>query len=257
MEKIRPSRLRAHRLATGTQTFGDYIAPHPRTFRVADAFYVGNIMLGTPPQPFQVQLDTGSSNLWVVDVSCQTDECNGEDNPFLGPRWQKQKYDSSKSSTYKKNGTYFDIRYGTGEVTGELSSDTLIVSAHCSSSTFNRRCCLQVAGLTVADQVFGRGTAVDDPFGYYPLDGVLGLGWPALAEEHVTPPFQDVIKQLDAPLFTHHIKPSLGQPGGQITYGAIDDANCDTSNIVYTPITREMYWQFKYERNFCSFYNKH
>ncbi|KAI6238532.1 Peptidase A1 domain-containing protein [Aphelenchoides fujianensis] len=179
----------------------------------------------------RVQLDTGSSNLWVVDVSCQTDECNGEDNPFLGPRWQKQKYDSSKSSTYRPNGAYFDIRYGTGEVTGVLSSDTLIV-----------------AGLTIVDQTFGRGTTVDEPFGYYPLDGVLGLGWPALAEEQVTPPFQDVIKQLDAPLFTvwldRHIKPSLGQPGGQITYGAIDDTNCDTSNIVYAPITREMYWQF-------------
>ncbi|KAI6238525.1 Protein CBR-ASP-1 [Aphelenchoides fujianensis] len=223
MERSRPSRLRAHRLATGTQTFSDYI----------DNFYVGNITLGTPPQPFQVQLDTGSSNLWMVDVSCQTDQCNGQDNPFLGGRWQKQKYDSSKSLTYKKNGTFFDIKYGTGEVSGELASDTLIV-----------------AGLTIADQVFGRGTAVEDPFGYFPLDGILGLGWPALAEDQVMPPFQDVIKQLDAPLFTvwldRHITPSLGQPGGQITYGAIDNTNCDTSNIVYTPITRERYWQFKY-----------
>ncbi|KAI6238517.1 Protein CBR-ASP-1 [Aphelenchoides fujianensis] len=221
MERSRPSRLRAHRLATGTQTFSDYI----------DNFYVGNITLGTPPQPFQVQLDTGSSNLWMVDVSCQTDQCNGQDNPFLGGRWQKQKYDSSKSLTYKKNGTFFDIKYGTGEVSGELASDTLIV-----------------AGLTIADQVFGRGTAVEDPFGYFPLDGILGLGWPALAEDQVMPPFQDVIKQLDAPLFTvwldRHITPSLGQPGGQITYGAIDNTNCDTSNIVYTPITRERYWQF-------------
>ncbi|KAI6238486.1 Protein CBR-ASP-1 [Aphelenchoides fujianensis] len=220
MERIRPSRLRAHRLATGTQGFSDYI----------DNFYVENITLGTPPQPFQVLLDTGSSNLWVVDVSCQTDQGNGQDNPFLGGRWQKQKYDSSKSSTYKKNGTFFDIEYGTGEVCGELSSDTLVV-----------------AGLTVPDQVFGRGTAVKDPFGYFPLDGILGLGWPTLAEDQVTPPFQDVIKQLDAPLFTvwldRHITPSLGQPGGQITYGAIDNANCDTSNIVYAPITRELYWR--------------
>ncbi|KAI6238439.1 CRE-ASP-1 protein [Aphelenchoides fujianensis] len=203
MEISRPSRLRAHRLATGTQGFSDYL----------------------------VQLDTGSSNLWVVDVSCQTDQCNGQDNPFLGGRWQKQKYDSSKSSTYKPNGTSFDILFDAGEVSGELSSDTLVV-----------------AGLTIADQVFGRATTAYDPFGYYPLDGILGLGWPALAEDQVTPPFQDVIKQLDAPLFTvwldHHVTPSLGQPGGQITYGAIDNTNCDTSAVVYTPITREFYWQF-------------
>ncbi|KAI6238481.1 Protein CBR-ASP-1 [Aphelenchoides fujianensis] len=205
MERIRPWGLRAHRLATGTQNFSDYL----------DSLYVGNITLGTPPQPFQVQLDTGSSNLWVVDVSCQIDQCNGQDHPL-----------AEKSSTYKPNGTFFDIEYGTGEVSGELSTDTLVV-----------------AGLTVPDQVFGRGTAVKDPFGYFPLDGILGLGWPALAEDQVTPPFQDVIKQLDAPLFTiYHITPSLGQPGGQITYGSIDNTNCDTSSIVYTPITRELYW---------------
>ncbi|KAI6232688.1 CRE-ASP-1 protein [Aphelenchoides fujianensis] len=226
MEKIRPSKMRGHRLASGTQTFSDYI----------DNFYVGNITLGTPGQPFQVQLDTGSSNLWVVDSSCTTDPCNGEDNPFLGPRWNKQKYDSSKSSTYKKNGTFFDIEYGTGEVSGELSSDTLIV-----------------AGLTIQDQTFGRGTDVEEPFGYFPLDGILGLGWPGLGRRSGDAALPGRHQAVGRPALHRlvgsirvfsHITPSLGQPGGQITYGAIDNTNCDTSNIVYTPITRELYWQF-------------
>ena len=44
---------------------------------------------------------------------------------FTGSR---RKYDSSKSSTYQKDGVSFSLKYGLKNLTGFLSSDTVYVS---------------------------------------------------------------------------------------------------------------------------------
>ncbi len=74
-----------------------------------------------------------SSNLWVPSVQCTSIAC------FL-----HTKFDSKSSSTHKKNGTSFEIKYGSGSMEGFISRDHL-----------------RIGDLTVKDQLFAE--AVKEP----------------------------------------------------------------------------------------------
>jgi saccharopepsin len=126
------------------------------------------ISLGTPPQDFKVILDTGSSNLWVPSSKCNSIAC------FL-----HAKYDSSTSSSYKPNGSDFEIRYGSGSLSGFVSSDTL-----------------DFAGMEIKNQQFAEAT--EEPglaFAFGRFDGILGMGYDTISVNHMTPPFYELINQ--------------------------------------------------------------
>uniref|UniRef100_A0A0N5AT66 Peptidase A1 domain-containing protein n=1 Tax=Syphacia muris TaxID=451379 RepID=A0A0N5AT66_9BILA len=202
-----------------------------------DDFYILNLTLGTPlaaaqasifkkdvflAQWFNVVPDTGSSTVWVTSAFCGSPACLG----VYG--YPKQRFNTSLSSTYNKTNYIFHLQYGSGSSTGIIGTD--------------------FASLTYPKQKFGVAFSIATVFGYQPVDGIFGLGWPSLTSSDTVPPMQNILPQLDLPLFTVFFKRNYKysetpHDGGQITFGALDNEHC-SSDIYYVKLSSKSYWQF-------------
>lgn len=182
-----------------------------------NAQYFSEIEIGTPPQTFKVVLDTGSSNLWVPSSECNSIAC-----------YLHTKYDSSSSTTYKKNGTSFEIKYGSGELSGFVSQDTMAIG-----------------DLTIKKQDFAEATKEPGlAFAFGRFDGILGLGYDTISVNHIVPPFYNMIDQdlIDDAVFAFYLSNSDSGKESEVTFGGIDKSKY-TGKMTKIPLRRKAYWE--------------
>lgn len=186
----------------------------------ANAQYYGSISLGNPPQSFQVIFDTGSANLWVPKVGCT--HCG---NPFFG---KKHKYDHEKSTSYTEDGSDFEIRYGSGSVSGFFSVDSVTLADD-----------LVITGQRFAEVSDAGGLGFSYALGKF--DGILGLGFSSISIDQTPPVFENAIKQniVDQPIFAFY----LGDDGpGELTFGGYDPSKFE-GDLEYVKLDAATYWQ--------------
>ena len=184
-----------------------------------NAQYFSEIAIGTPPQTFKVVLDTGSSNLWVPSQECNSIAC-----------YLHTKYDSSASSTYKKNGSDFEIRYGSGSLSGFVSQDTI-----------------QIGDLKVKKQDFAEATSEPGlAFAFGRFDGIMGLGYDTISVNKIVPPIYNMIDQdlLDDPVFSFYLGNTANGDGdeSEAMFGGINKDHY-TGKMTKIPLRRKAYWE--------------
>mmetsp|Transcript_27585 Transcript_27585/g.50213 ORF Transcript_27585/g.50213 Transcript_27585/m.50213 type:complete len:416 (+) Transcript_27585:109-1356(+) len=191
----------------------------------SNAQYYGEVMIGTPPQKFTVIFDTGSSNLWVPKTKCKN--CG-----YWFIHGGKSKYDESKSSSFKKDGSDFKIQYGSGSVKGFFSRDEITLAKD----------------IVVKDQKFAEvanagGLGVGYVMGQF--DGILGLGFEKLSLGGANTVFKNAIDQkvVSQPVFSF----ALGDnKDGELTLGGYDDSKFK-GEITWVNLSEANYWRINIE----------
>ncbi|KAG0053845.1 1,3-beta-glucanosyltransferase [Gryganskiella cystojenkinii] len=186
-----------------------------------DVEYYGTVSVGTPAQKFKLDFDTGSSDIWFPSSTCNTTACK-----------KHTRFNSAKSSTYKKDGRPWKIGYGDGSTaSGTLGSDIV-----------------NVGGISVR-QTIGLATAESSQFGSGPSDGLFGLAFNTIESVSGVQTWMDsaiaagTLAQPVVSVFLPSVRRN-GGVGGQYLFGGIDSTKY-TGSLTYIPVDQKGWWQIK------------
>ncbi|KAG0143973.1 hypothetical protein CROQUDRAFT_65522 [Cronartium quercuum f. sp. fusiforme G11] len=184
--------------------------------------YYSLIQMGTPPQYFRVQVDTGSTSLWVAGL-----DGNSKSRSDVGGAV----FNSSKSSTFSATQTPYSMYYADASYAqGTIAIDTVS------------------QGSVKVDQLkFGMVTRTSSEMYTSEASGVLGMGFANGEREKPIPFWQAANLDMFAigmSGFNQDLSnPSKAlHPGGVLTLGGVE-SSLFSGDINYVPLTNNSMWQ--------------
>ncbi|KAF8444579.1 acid protease [Boletus edulis BED1] len=205
---LHPSHLQANPLPGGNNV--TTISLQDETDGVDDYEYFGPLSFGSQDQTLQIDFDTGSADLWVP-VHCNS--CG-----------TLSQFQANASSTFQNMTQPFAVEYGSGSVTGTLAMDTVSVGL-----------------LKVLNQSIGAVQSVSDNFAYSPNDGLAGMAFGSIANSHKPTFFENLIPQLNAPLFSVYTTRNQTR-GSELYLGGIDASKARGNSVAWVPVVSKTYW---------------
>jgi pepsin A len=166
-----------------------------------------------------VVFDTGSTNIWVASDLCKTGAC---------AKKGRRRYDHTLSDTYQvpESQLQLNIQFGTGKISGPQAIEDIHVGPY-----------------TVYNQTIGMiQEQTGKVFDEVPFEGILGLAFPAMSANGVTPFFDNVVNQhvLKRNEFGFYF--SLDSPAANAAFwGGVDPAFYK-GKIEYFNVTDPYYW---------------
>ncbi|KAI1313038.1 hypothetical protein EDD11_002743 [Mortierella claussenii] len=195
-----------------------------------DTQWVAAMLIGSPKQEFSVVFDTGSSDLWVSSISCQSKTC-----------MTLRRFNPSRSSSFIQDGRTWSINYADNSwVSGVLGIDDVTV-----------------AGIPVKGQTFGLASVNTGSTAATGVDGIMGLGFETNSEiGGVKTPVSNMLEQnqIDQAIVSVWLNKASNQDaslsaGGEFIFGGVDPS-LYTGSITYVPVTSSKEWQISVEQLF-------
>jgi len=181
--------------------------------------YFSEVKFGSNNTAFTLVIDTGSSDTWISSDTCRSRAC-----------LVHKTYGSKDSKTLVKTTRTFGIRYGSGQVEGSIVSDSV------SFAGFN---------MNIS---FGMATRVSDDFIYFPIDGIMGLGFQNASTQKVPTIMDELVAKrlINEKLFGIALaRHTDAVNDGVVNFGAAD-ASLFEGELNFMPsVSQQGLWEIK------------